>query len=57
MTEAALRPSTAAPTIPSMRRRLYLNSALVLVIGIPLYLLSEQTRTYFAWTIHPPRCR
>ncbi len=37
-----------------MRRLLYVNSALVLVIGIPLYLFSEQTNTYFAWTIHPP---
>ena len=37
-----------------MRRLLYMNSALVLVIGIPLYVLSDQTDTYFAWTIHPP---
>jgi hypothetical protein len=49
-----LQPSAAAPTIPSMRRLLYVNSALVLVIGIPLSLLSDQTDTYFAWTIHPP---
>lgn len=49
-----MQPRTAAPTIPSMRRLLYVNSALVLVIGIPLYVLSDQTDTYFAWTIHPP---
>jgi hypothetical protein len=49
-----LRSRTAAPTIPGMRRLLYVNSALVLVIGIPLSLLSSQTDTYFAWTIHPP---
>jgi hypothetical protein len=30
------------------------NSALVLVIGIPLSLLSDRTDTWFAWTIHPP---
>jgi hypothetical protein len=54
MKEAALQPIAAAPTIASMRRLLYVNSALVLVIGIPLYLLSGQTDTYFAWTIHPP---
>jgi hypothetical protein len=54
MKEAALQPRTAAATIASMRRLLYVNSALVLVIGIPLYLLSDQTDTYFAWTIHPP---
>jgi hypothetical protein len=54
MKEAALQPTTAAPTTPSMGRLLYVNSALVLVIGIPLSLLSEQTDTHFAWTIHPP---
>jgi hypothetical protein len=37
-----------------MRRLLYVNSALVLVIGIPLYLLPDRTDTWFAWTIHPP---
>jgi hypothetical protein len=39
-----------------MRRLLYVNSALVLVlvIGIPLYLLPDQTDRYFAWTIDPP---
>jgi hypothetical protein len=46
--------TTAAPTIASMRRLLYVDSALVLVIGIPLYLLSDHTDTSFAWTIHPP---
>lgn len=45
---------TGAPTIPGMRRLLYVNSTLVLIIGIPLYLLSERTDTYFAWTIDPP---
>jgi hypothetical protein len=45
---------TAAPTIPGMRRLLYVNSVLVLVIGIPLYLLPDQTDRYFAGTIHPP---
>ena len=37
-----------------MRRLLYLNSVLVLVIGFPLYLLSERTDSWFAWTINPP---
>jgi hypothetical protein len=52
--DQVVKPRTAAPTIPGMRRLLYINSALVLVIGIPLYLLSDQTDIYFAWTIHPP---
>ena len=54
MKEAARQPVSAAPTIPSMRRLLYVNSVLVLVIGVPLYLLSGQTASYFAWTIDPP---
>jgi hypothetical protein len=49
-----VKPGTAAPTIPGMRRLLYVNSALVLVIGIPLYLLPDRTDTTFAWTIRPP---
>jgi hypothetical protein len=49
-----VKPRTAAPTIPGVRRLLYVNSVLVLVIGIPLYLFSEHTDTSFAWTIHPP---
>jgi hypothetical protein len=50
----ANRPTGAAPTIPGLRRLLYANSALVLVIGVPLYLLSDRTDTWFAWTIRPP---
>lgn len=33
---------------------LYAASFLVLCVGISLYFFSEQTRTYFAWTIQPP---
>jgi hypothetical protein len=50
----ATQARTAAPTIPGMRRLLYVNSTLVLVIGIPLYLRSDRTDSWFAWTIHPP---
>ena len=50
----ATQARAAAPTVPGMRRLLYVNSALVLVIGIPLSLLPARTGTFFAWTIHPP---
>lgn len=39
---------------PGMRRMLYTASLLVLSVGIPLFLLTEQTDTYFSWTIKNP---
>jgi hypothetical protein len=33
---------------------LWAASALVLLAGVPLFLGSEQTDLYFAWTITPP---
>lgn len=36
---------------PGMRRMLLAASVLVFLIGIPLYLLSRQTESFFAWTI------
>ncbi len=42
------------PTLVWTRRVLYLSSALVISIGLSLYLLSESTETYFAWTIQVP---
>lgn len=38
-------------TTLGMRRMLLVASALVFTVGIPLTLLTEQTDTYFAWTI------
>lgn len=37
-----------------MRRLLAIASALVLLAGIQLFILTEQTEHYFAWTIQPP---
>lgn len=50
---------TAAPTasqaiIPAMRFMLYLAGALVFITGVQLFILTEQTDRYFAWTIQPP---
>ncbi|GAB4189245.1 MAG: hypothetical protein OHK0022_01430 [Roseiflexaceae bacterium] len=39
---------------PGMRRMLYAASLLVLSVGIPLFLLTEQTDIYFSWTIKNP---
>jgi hypothetical protein len=37
-----------------MRWMLLVASGLVFTVGIQLYLLTEQTDRYFAWTINPP---
>lgn len=42
------------PLDKNIRILLLIASLLVFIIGIALYLLPEQTDTYFAWTINPP---
>src|SRR5438445_7016729 len=42
------------PLTKWMRWLLYAASLLVFLAGLQLTLLSEQTATYFAWTINPP---
>src|SRR5438105_7277151 len=42
------------PLIRPMRWLLYAASALVFLAGLQLSFLTEQTNTYFAWTIAPP---
>lgn len=42
------------PLNPWMRRLLYAASALVFLAGFQLFVLSEQTQTYFAWTVSLP---
>jgi hypothetical protein len=37
-----------------MRRMLWIASGLVLIVGIQLFVLSEQTDRFFAWTIKNP---
>ena len=46
---AGVRPLTAL-----MRWLLYAASALVFLAGLQLTVFSEQTETYFAWTVSPP---
>jgi len=42
------------PVTKGMQRLLFAASFLVLSVGISLYLLTNLTDTYFAWTITPP---
>lgn len=47
--DAAIRPLTVG-----MGRMLLVASVLVFTVGIQLFVLTEQTDRYFAWTINPP---
>ncbi len=42
------------PTSVAMRRLLLVAGALVFLAGFQLFILTEQTDLYFAWTIQPP---
>lgn len=48
--------TAADPTLlrPGMRRLLILAGVLVTLAGIQLFVFSERTAEYFAWTIDPP---
>lgn len=54
----SLRPSSrmagTAGTTRAMRGLLFVAAILVFIIGIPLFLASTATETYFAWTIATP---
>src|SRR5207247_3887556 len=47
-------PPGVRPLITPMRWLLYAASALVFLAGLQLTVFTEQTATYFAWTISPP---
>src|SRR5437660_945446 len=46
--------SVVRPVIAPMRWLLYAASTLVFLAGLQLTVFTEQTDTYFAWTITPP---
>ncbi|MFP3915183.1 MAG: hypothetical protein ACLFWM_09930 [Actinomycetota bacterium] len=50
------RPSLASARVvaPGMRRLLVVAGTLVALAGIQLFVFSERTEEYFAWTIDPP---
>lgn len=47
-------PLPIRPNIPLMRRLLLVASILVFIAGFQLFVLTEQTARFFAWTINPP---
>src|SRR2546425_2945271 len=53
MTEPEPAP-VVRPVIAPMRWLLYAASTLVFLAGLQLTVFTEQTNTYFAWTISPP---
>jgi hypothetical protein len=42
------------PLVPGMRRLLYVAAVLVLLAGFQLFVLTDNTASYFAWTIRNP---
>lgn len=44
----------ARPLTTGMRLMLVVASALVFLVGIQLFVLTEHTARYFAWTVNPP---
>jgi hypothetical protein len=50
----ASHPAAVRPLSPGMRRLLLVASGLVLAVGTSLFLLTEHTDRYFAWTITNP---
>lgn len=48
------QPVNGQRTMPGMRRMLLIASGLVFIVGIQLYILTEATDRFFAWTIKSP---
>lgn len=48
------RPSRERMTIPAMRLLLVVASILVLVIGMPIFVVPTASSTLFSWTVNPP---
>lgn len=42
------------PLAPGMRRLLWAATVLVLLAGVPLFVVPERTAEWFAWTVEPP---
>src|SRR5712692_507014 len=52
-TDANVEPRNVKPVTLGMRRLLYVASALVFISGVQLFVLTDHTDRFFAWTIHP----
>jgi hypothetical protein len=46
-----MTPSNYRPTLPATRAMLYVAALLVFAVGFSLYILTDQTERYFAWTV------
>src|SRR5215831_15297783 len=49
----AVKPAVK-PLLPAMRWMLYVAALLVFLAGCQLFIFSDRTASYFAWTIHNP---
>jgi hypothetical protein len=47
-------PAAVKPLVPGMRRLLYVAAVLVLLAGFQLFVFTDRTASYFAWTIRNP---
>src|SRR6516164_1344764 len=50
----AVKPSAVKPLLPGMRRLLYVAAVLVFLAGCQLFIFSDRTASYFAWTMRNP---
>ena len=48
------REPAVRPLLPGMRRLLYVAAVLVFLAGCQLFIFSDRTASYFAWTIRSP---
>jgi len=49
-----VRPVAVKPLVPGMRVLLYIAAVLVLLAGFQLFVFTDRTATYFAWTVRNP---
>ena len=50
----AVKPAAVKPLLPGMSRLLYVAAVLVLLAGFQLFVFTDHTASYFAWTIRNP---
>ena len=55
MSASTAKPITRRTTLPAMNALLLAAGILVFIAGFQLYVLTERTDTFFAWTIAPPK--
>ena len=49
-----MKRAAVKPLVPGMRRLLYVAAVLVLLAGFQLFVFTDRTASYFAWTIRNP---